>query len=102
MGMFDEILVPKSYLRGLLKKEDEKLFNKEHLFQTKDLEKIVRELNFQLHHNSHGQHFITFFIGMVDLKTGDMDYINAGHNPPFLLRQSEAGWRHGRLRARGN
>jgi hypothetical protein len=41
MGMFDEILVPKSYLRGLLKKEDEKLFNKEHLFQTKDLENLM-------------------------------------------------------------
>ena len=41
MGMFDEILVPKSYLRGLLKKEHEKLFNKEHLFQTKDLENLM-------------------------------------------------------------
>ena len=41
MGMFDEILVPKSYLRGLLKKEDEKLFDKEHLFQTKDLENLM-------------------------------------------------------------
>lgn len=41
MGMFDEILVPKSYLRGLLKKEDEKLFNKEHLFQTKDLDNVM-------------------------------------------------------------
>jgi len=57
--------------------------------QTKDLEKIVRELNFQLHHNSHGQHFITFFIGMVDLKNGDMEYINAGHNPPVFLKKDQ-------------
>jgi sigma-B regulation protein RsbU (phosphoserine phosphatase) len=55
--------------------------------QTTDLDKIVKELNFQLHHNSHGQHFITFFIGMVDLKTGTMDYINAGHNPPVFLKK---------------
>ena len=41
MGMFDEILVPKSYLKGLLKKEDEKLFKKNHLFQTKDLENVM-------------------------------------------------------------
>ena len=39
--MFDEILVPKSYLKGLLKKEDEKLFKKNHLFQTKDLENVM-------------------------------------------------------------
>ena len=57
--------------------------------QTNDLEKIVRELNFQLHHNSKGQHFITFFIGLVDLGTGDMDYINAGHNPPIFLQEGK-------------
>ena len=37
MGMFDNIIVPKSYLRSLLKKEDERLLRKDHLFQTKDL-----------------------------------------------------------------
>jgi hypothetical protein len=39
--MFDEILVPKSYLRGLLKKRDERFFNKDHLFQTKDLDNVM-------------------------------------------------------------
>ena len=38
MGMFDEIVVPKGYLRSLLDKEDEKLLGKNHLFQTKDLD----------------------------------------------------------------
>ena len=38
MGMFDEIIIPKSYLRGILDKKDEKLFNTYHKFQTKDLE----------------------------------------------------------------
>ena len=57
--------------------------------QTNDLEKIVRELNYQLHHNSKGQHFITFFIGLVDLGTGNMDYINAGHNPPIFLKKGK-------------
>jgi len=41
MGMFDEILVPKSYLRGLLKKRDERFFSKDHLFQTKDLDNVM-------------------------------------------------------------
>mgnify|MGYP007063482342 CR=1 FL=1 len=41
MGMFDEIIVGKSYLRGLLKKKDEKLFETNHVFQTKDLDNTL-------------------------------------------------------------
>ena len=36
MGMFDEIIIPKSYLRGILDKKDEKLFDTYNKFQTKD------------------------------------------------------------------
>jgi len=39
--MFDEIMVPKGYLRSLLDKEDEKLLDKNHLFQTKDLDNLL-------------------------------------------------------------
>ena len=39
--MFDEIMVPKGYLRSLLNKEDEKLLDKNHLFQTKDLDNLM-------------------------------------------------------------
>lgn len=28
--------------------------------------------------------FVTFFIGMLDLRTGVMKYCNAGHTPPVL------------------
>ena len=28
--------------------------------------------------------FVTFFLGLVNLKTGHMDFCNAGHNPPVL------------------
>ena len=38
MGMFDEIIIPKSYLKGVLNKKDEKLFDTYHKFQTKDFE----------------------------------------------------------------
>jgi phosphoserine phosphatase RsbU/P len=31
--------------------------------------------------------FATLFIGVLDPFTGKMDYINAGHNPPLVLRQ---------------
>tara|TARA_R110001599_G_scaffold142863_1_gene323686 strand:- start:3756 stop:4325 length:570 start_codon:yes stop_codon:yes gene_type:complete len=38
MGMFDDIIVPKSYLKAILDKKDESLFETYHRFQTKDLE----------------------------------------------------------------
>ena len=39
--MFDEIVVPKSYLRNLINKEEEMLFRKDHVFQTKDFENVM-------------------------------------------------------------
>ena len=41
MGMFDEIIVPKSYLRNLLRKKDEKLLKTKHVFQTKVLDNVL-------------------------------------------------------------
>jgi len=38
MGMYDDIKVPAAYLRGILDKKVEKLFNKDTVFQTKSLE----------------------------------------------------------------
>ena len=29
--------------------------------------------------------FVTFFAGIVDLRSGEMDYCNAGHNYPFII-----------------
>jgi sigma-B regulation protein RsbU (phosphoserine phosphatase) len=29
--------------------------------------------------------FVTFFLAIVDLSTGEMNYTSAGHNPPFLI-----------------
>lgn len=41
MGMFDDIIVPKSYLRGLLDKKQEKLLKGNHTFQTKSLDNTL-------------------------------------------------------------
>jgi len=30
--------------------------------------------------------FVTFFLAIVDLSTGELNYTSAGHNPPFLIR----------------
>lgn len=29
--------------------------------------------------------FVTLFFGILDTKNGELEYCNAGHNPPFLL-----------------
>ena len=30
--------------------------------------------------------FVTVFYGIMNMKTGDLEYANAGHNPPYILR----------------
>ncbi len=32
--------------------------------------------------------FVTVFYGIYNCKTGEIDYTNAGHNPPYLLRRN--------------
>jgi sigma-B regulation protein RsbU (phosphoserine phosphatase) len=34
--------------------------------------------------------FITAFFGILDTKTGDLTYTNAGHNPPYLMKTDGA------------
>jgi len=48
--------------------------------------KMVACLNSLLSKNNPDMMFITYFIGIVDLCTGVMNYTNAGHNPPVLIR----------------
>lgn len=60
--------------------------------QTGNLREIVEELNYQVLENAKGEKFITFFVGIYDHTLGTMAYINAGHNPPLLIRESGNEW----------
>lgn len=51
------------------------------------VDEIFEQANNQLNENNDTFMFVTAFLGIVDLKTGNMSYVNAGHNPP-LLRKS--------------
>ena len=48
---------------------------------------IATRINSELTEDNEQGMFVTMFIGMIDLKTGQMAYCNAGHNPPVFDRQ---------------
>jgi serine phosphatase RsbU (regulator of sigma subunit) len=47
----------------------------------------VAKLNAHLCANIPSNRLVTFFYAELDRKTGAFDYVNAGHNPPFILRR---------------
>lgn len=48
----------------------------------------LRESNAILCADNDGEMFVTLFYGILNLKTGEMTYSNAGHNPPYRLASS--------------
>lgn len=51
------------------------------------LQRTVNKLNEKVMENAHGEKFITLFIGRYNTETRELEYINAGHNPPILLNK---------------
>lgn len=51
------------------------------------LESVVQKLHKILYNITHGDQFVTFFIAHVRVEDREIDYINAGHNPPLLARE---------------
>ncbi len=48
---------------------------------------IITHVNGELSADNKENMFVTLFIGIVNLKTGEVVFTNAGHNPPFVLRK---------------
>ncbi len=46
---------------------------------------IVREINDTLSEQNDQNMFVTFFVGVLDLKSGRLSYCNAGHNAPVRI-----------------
>jgi phosphoserine phosphatase RsbU/P len=50
-----------------------------------DISVLTAKLNNFIHSSSSLNSFISFFFGILDRKTGKLEYVNAGHNPPIIL-----------------
>jgi len=46
----------------------------------------MKQVNDMLCEESLDSMFVTTFYGVYDLETGEIEYTNAGHNPPFILK----------------
>ena len=51
-----------------------------------DPARVVARLNRSLIANCPGNRFITFFYAVLNPATGELQYSNAGHNPPLVIR----------------
>ena len=56
--------------------------------ETFDLSKVVGKINNLIYENTPADKFITFFCGILNLQTRTLLSVNAGHNPPLLLKKS--------------
>jgi len=53
-----------------------------------DLHTLVGNINRDISKDNVNLMFITFFTGMINLRTGIMKYCNAGHNYPLIIRRN--------------
>lgn len=53
-----------------------------------DLAELMRHVNTLVYEASTSNRYATFFYAQLDTKSRKLIYVNAGHNPPFLLRKS--------------
>lgn len=56
------------------------------IYQYRDLETFVYALNQAVYRITRSDRFITLFIGELNLRNNTLQYINAGHFPPFLVQ----------------
>jgi len=58
---------------------------------TGDLSGLAARLNVILEAQTDPNRFVTFFWGRYDLATSQLEYVNAGHLPPLLVRSGGDG-----------
>jgi sigma-B regulation protein RsbU (phosphoserine phosphatase) len=48
-------------------------------------EYILADVNREIARNNPSLTFVTVFLGVLDLNTGNLTYTSAGHNPPLFI-----------------
>ncbi len=61
---------------------------KDHTTSGKDLGEVFTEVNQLLCESNSEELFITAFVGVLNLKTGEFRYVNAGHETPFISKKN--------------
>ena len=62
-----------------------------------DLSQAIQSANYHLCQGNESGMFVTLWAATLDWKTGELTYVNAGHNPPLLRHEGSWQW----LRERG-
>jgi sigma-B regulation protein RsbU (phosphoserine phosphatase) len=61
---------------------------------TTDLAQLMSNVNRLVYDATPSNRYATFFYGQYEQATRTFRYVNAGHNPPFVLRQTSGGTVH--------
>ena len=61
----------------------------ESFYKQNGLAPVVAAANEQLCANNDAMMFVTVFIGVLDLESGEFTFVNAGHNPPVVYHAEE-------------
>ena len=60
---------------------------KDHILPGRDLGEVFNEVNNILCKSNSENLFITAFVGVLDLSTGEFPYVNAGHEMPLICHE---------------
>ena len=60
-------------------------------YRENGLAPVVSAANEKLCANNDAMMFVTAFVGVLDLQTGEFKFVNAGHNPPVIYRAADNG-----------
>src|SRR5579885_746812 len=59
-----------------------------------DLAQLITNVNQLIYETTTPERYVTFFYGQYHRESRTFQYVNAGHNPPLVLRQSQDGKIH--------
>ena len=73
---------------------ESKALIKNTLTAIKDIDILFNRVNESLSQGNEANMFVTCWMGILDLDTGVVEYVNAGHNAPVIYRASTGKWEY--------